>query len=134
PRSTLIPYTTLFRSATNKYRIATTHQDIVSDGKTQWIVLKDEEEIQVAEADNSNESISPANIFSFYTTGYKYVSAPSEQVAGTPLLVIELSPENAQSPYFKIKLRIRKTTHLIYDATVFDKSGVKYTYQLKNTK
>jgi len=119
---------------TGKYRITTNSQDIVSDGKTQWMVLKDEQEVQVTEADNSSGAISPATIFSFYTNGYKYVSAPNEQAGGIPLGVVELSPEDPQTPYFKIKLRINKSTNLIYDVTIFDKSGVKYTYTLKNTK
>src|SRR5690606_38347325 len=121
-------------TAAGKYRITTNNQDIISNGKTQWIVLKEEQEVQLTEADNSSENISPANIFSFYNHGYKYVSAPNEQAGGNQLLVVELSPEDTQNPYFKIKLRIHAATNLIYDATVFDKSGVKYTYLLKNTK
>lgn len=120
-------------TATNKYRITTSNQDILSDGKTQWIVLKEEQEVQITEANQEPGSISPANIFSFYNNGYKYISAPNEQVGGSQLVVVELSPEDVQNPYFKIKLRIVKSTNLIYDATIFDKSGAKYTYQLKNT-
>jgi len=121
-------------NTSGKYRVTTNNQDIISDGKTQWLVLKEEQEVQVTEADNSPGTISPANIFSFYNNGYKYVSAPNEQAGGNQLLVVELSPEDTQNPYFKIKLRINSATNLIYDATIFDKSGVKYTYLLKNTK
>ncbi len=125
--------TIFMENATRKYRITANNQDIISDGKTQWVVLKEEKEVQVTETDNSPGIISPANIFSFYNNGYKYVSAPNEQAGGNQLLVVELSPEDTQNPYFKIKLRINRSTNLIYDATVFDKSGVKYTYLLKNT-
>ena len=124
----------IMEPATHKYRITTGNQDMISDGKIQWVVLKEEKEVQVTEADHTGESISPANIFSFYNKGYKYVSAPDEQINGSQLAVIELSPEDTQNPYFKIKLRIRKSANLIYDATIFDKSGVKYTYVLKNMK
>lgn len=121
-------------AASGKYRITTNSQDIISDGKTQWMVLKEEQEVQVTEASNSTETISPANIFSFYNKGYKYVSAPDERVGATQLLVVELTPEDPQNPYFKIKLRINKATNLIYEATIFDKSGVKYIYTIKNTQ
>jgi len=120
-------------TTTGKYRITTDNQDIISDGETQWLILKEEGEVQVTEVDDSPEAISPANIFSFYNHGYKYVSAPNETANGQPLLVVELSPEDAQNPYFKIKLRILKSKNWIYDATIFDKSGVRYTYLLKNT-
>lgn len=119
--------------ATGKYRITTNSQDIISDGKTQWMVLKDEREVQVTEVDNSSQTISPSNIFSFYNEGYKYISAPDERANGSQLAVVELSPEDTQTPYFKIKLRINKSTNLIYDVTLFDKSGIKYSYALKNT-
>ncbi|RQP19386.1 MAG: outer membrane lipoprotein carrier protein LolA [Parapedobacter sp.] len=121
-------------AASGKYRITTNSQDIISDGKTQWMVLKEEQEVQITEADNSSETISPATIFSFYNKGYKYVSAPDERAGTTQLRVVELAPEDPQTPYFKIKLRINKATNLIHDAMLFDKSGVKYTYTIKNTK
>jgi len=117
-----------------KYHITTSSQDLISDGKTQWMILKDAQEVQVTDADNSSEAISPANIFSFYNKGYKYVSAPDERAGNTSLSVVELSPEDTRAPYFKIKLRINKANNLIYDATIFDKGGIKYTYTIKNTK
>ncbi|SKB27110.1 Outer membrane lipoprotein-sorting protein [Parapedobacter luteus] len=120
--------------AAGKYHIMTSGQDIISDGKTQWMVLKEEQEVQVTDVDQSGGSISPINIFSFYNSGYKYVSAPDERSGNIPLQVVELSPEDTSAPYFKIKLRINKTTNLIHDATIFDKSGIKYHYAIKNTK
>lgn len=117
-----------------KYHIRMGSQDLISDGKTQWVVLKDEREVQVTEVDNSSEAISPVNIFSFYNKGYKYVSAPDERAGNSQLSVVELTPENPRTPYFKIKLRINKATNLIHDATIFDKGGVKYAYALKDTK
>lgn len=120
-------------AAAGKYHIQMTDQVLISDGKSQWTVLKQEKEVQVTDADNSANSISPLNIFSFYQKGYKYVSAADERVGNTSLHVVELSPEQPRnSPYFKIKLRIDKTTNLIHDVTVFDKSSTRYTYSIKN--
>ena len=117
-----------------KYYITMNSQDLISDGKTQWMVLKEEEEVQITEVDHSSDAISPVNIFSFYKKGYKYVSAPNERVANNQLQVVELTPEDAHAPYFKIKLRVHARTHLINDVTVFDKSGNKYVYSIQNTK
>lgn len=126
--------TIYMEAAAGKYHISMNSQDLISDGKTQWTVLKEEQEIQVTEADNSSDAISPVNIFSFYNEGYKYVSAPDERAGNMQLHVVELSPEDARAPYFKIKLRIDKSSNLIQDATIFDKGGIKYTYTIKNTK
>ncbi len=126
--------TIYMQPATGKYHINTDNQDLISDGKTQWMVLKEEKEVQLTEVDNDSDAISPANIFSFYNNGYKYVAAADERVGNTQLHVVELTPEDTQAPYFKIKLRINKANHLIHDVTVFDKGGTRYSYTIKDTK
>lgn len=117
-----------------KYHITMSAQDLISDGKTQWTVLKEEGEVQVTDADQSSDAISPVNIFSFYNKGYKYVTAPNERVGNNQLQVVELTPENTRAPYFKIKLRVNERTYLINDVTIFDKGGNKYVYVIQNTK
>lgn len=123
--------TLYLQAAAGKYHIGMTDQVLISDGTTQWTVLKKEKEVQVMDADNSDQSISPANIFTFFNKGYKYVMADDERDGSTALHVIELSPEQVRnSPYFKIKLRINKTTNLIHDVTIFDKGSNLYTYKI----
>ncbi len=113
-----------------QYKIVLPEQDLISDGKSVWSVLKEDKEVQVSEADNSNESIGPNNIFTFYRSGFKYISMDDESVSGAgKLKVIELSPEDTKRNYFKIKLRINKNNH-IHDVTIFDKSGSRYTYTI----
>lgn len=126
--------TIYMETSAGKYHIVMNSQDLISDGKAQWMVLKEEKEVQITEADRSSDAISPVNIFSFYNTGYKYVSAPDERVGNSQLQVVELTPENTRAPYFKIKLRVTKQTHLISDVMIFDKGGNKYQYTIKNTK
>ncbi|WP_033564080.1 LolA family protein [Sphingobacterium sp. SYP-B4668] len=118
----------------NKYLIEMRAQQLISDGKTTWTILKEEGEVQINDADNSNDNINPSNIFSFYKSGFKYVSAPDETVGQTTLSVVDLSPIDTKKNYFKIKLRINKSTKQIYDATIFDKSGSRYTYTIKSLK
>lgn len=117
-----------------KYHIAMNDQDIISDGKTQWMILKDVNEVQITDVDHSSEAISPTNIFSFYKEGYKYVSSTDEQVGGRQLAVVELTPEDTNAPYFKIKLRVDKKTYQIHDVTIFDKGGNRFTYTIKSVK
>ncbi len=125
----------LMQAATNKYHISMAEQDLISDGKSQWTVLKDVKEVHVSDVDNSSQAISPTNIFSFFDSGYKYVSAADERDGGIALHVVELSPEEPRkSQYFKIKLRINKADNLIRDVTVFDKNGTRYTYEIQNFK
>jgi outer membrane lipoprotein-sorting protein len=118
----------------NKYLIEMKSQQLISDGKSTWTILKEEGEVQINDADNSNDNINPSNIFSFYKSGFKYVSVADERLGQALLHVVELSPIDTKKNYLKIKLRIHKSTKQIYDATVFDKSGSRYTYTIKSLK
>lgn len=117
-----------------KYHITMGSQDIISDGTTQWMVLKDVGEVQVTEVAPPTDAISPTNIFSFYKEGYKYVSAADERAGNKQLAVVELTPEDANAPYFKIKLRVDGSTYHIQDVTIFDKGGNRFVYTIKHTK
>lgn len=114
---------------TNKYRIKLQSQELISDGKSVWSVLTDDKEIQVSEADNSTNAIGPNNLFTFYKTGFKYVSGSNEKQGNETLNVVELSPIDQNSNYFKIKLRINPKNH-IHDVTIFDKGGNRYIYTI----
>ncbi|MDR0263628.1 MAG: outer membrane lipoprotein carrier protein LolA [Sphingobacterium sp.] len=114
----------------NKYHVSTKNQVLISDSKTQWNIMKAEKEVEVSETSNSTNEINPTNIFSFYTTGFKYAMANTEKAKGLTLSVVELSPVDSKKNYSKIKLRINKANNLIYDTTIIDKSGNRYIYTL----
>ncbi|WP_293956734.1 MULTISPECIES: outer membrane lipoprotein carrier protein LolA [unclassified Sphingobacterium] len=116
--------------ANNKYQVNTKNQVLISDAKTQWNIMKAEKEVEISEASNSTNEINATNIFSFYTTGFKYTLTNAEKVNGLTLNVVNLTPVDSKKNYSKIKLRINKATNLIYDTTIFDKSGNRYTYTL----
>lgn len=113
-----------------QYKIQLERQDLISDGKSTWSILKEEKEVQISEADNSTDAIGPNNIFTFYKTGFKYKSLADEQNKSEALKVIELTPIDATKNYAKIKLRVNRNSH-IHDVSIFDKSGAIYTYLIE---
>ncbi|WP_156309317.1 LolA family protein [Sphingobacterium endophyticum] len=114
----------------NQFKINLPAQDLISDGKSTWSVLKEDKEVQVSDADNSGQSIGPNNIFTFYKSGYKYGnSSTTSNGSDGKLTSIDLTPEDSKSNYSKIQVRINKNKH-IHDVTIFDKSGAKYTYTI----
>lgn len=116
----------------DRYKIDMPGQELISDGKNQWSVLKEEKEVQLSTVDHSATSISPANLFTFYNKGFKSILAEEEKMGNLRLKVVDLSPIDTKSPYFKIRLRINGTTKQIHDATIFDKSGSQFTYTITN--
>ena len=124
-----------FYKPKNQYAISLKDQEIISDGKSVWSIAKDIKEVQVTENENNGNTIGPNNLFTFYQKGYKYVLMPDEKITrqgkSEMAKVIELSPEDTKTNYFKIKLRINKNNH-IQDLTIFDKSSNQYTYTINS--
>jgi outer membrane lipoprotein-sorting protein len=127
--------TLISRSKNNKYRVtiyspdnASTEQEIISDGKNQWTYIKKDKEVELSDVDNSSESLNPAQIFTIYEKGYKYVYNGDEKIDGKSYQVIDLTPEDEKKPFFKIRLSIDKAKKQIYSAMIFDKNGSRYTY------
>jgi outer membrane lipoprotein-sorting protein len=134
---------TLFtKSKTNKFRVTLygpenaanpiIEQEIISDGKTQWTYLKKNNEVQVTNADNTEEAMNPAKIFTIYEHGYKYIYNGEKKENGIVYQEIDLTPENADKEFFKVRLTIDKLKKQIYSALIFDKNGNKYTITIRN--
>jgi len=107
-------------------------QEIISDGKTQWTYLKKDNEVQVNNADNSENGLNPAKIFTIYEQGYKYIYNGEKTVDGKLYQEIDLTPENTDKEFFKVRLTIDKLKKQIYSALIFDKNGNHYTYTVRN--
>lgn len=118
------------KSKLNKYNIAIANQQLISDGKVQWTYLKQDNEVQLSEIDNSSTALNPAQIFTIYEKGFKYVYLGESTISGRKYQNIELAPLQTRS-FSKIKLRIDKLNKQITNIVVNDKNGNVYTYFIK---
>lgn len=123
--------TLLVKASANKYKVVMTDQDMISDGKSQWTYLKKDKEVQVSVVDNSGDALNPAQIFTLYEKGFKYLFTGEKKVGAKVYQMIDLSPTDTQKSYFKIRLGIDKTAKQIANVLIFDKNGNKYTYDVK---
>jgi len=126
---------------TNKYKISLyspgaaktdVEQEIISDGKSQWSYNKSDKEVQLSNIDKSSAGFNPAQIFTIYEHGYKYLYTGEVKEGGKVYQVIDLTPEDDKITFFKVRLMIDKVKKIIYSALVFDKNGSKYNYVLKD--
>lgn len=123
---------TLFVKANaNKYKVVMTNQDLISDGKSQWTYLKNDQEVQVTNVDNSADAINPAKIFTVYEKGFKYQYTGDKKVGSKVYQMIDLSPTDAKKPFYKVRLSIDKAAKQIANVLIFDKNGNRYTYNVK---
>jgi outer membrane lipoprotein-sorting protein len=127
------------RSKTNKFRVTIYNpqnntvidQEIISDGKSQWTYIKKDNEVELSDIDHSSESLNPAQIFTIYEHGYKYIYTGDEKVDGKLCQMIDLTPEDEKATFFKVRLSIDKAKKQIYSALIFDKNGSRYTYTIR---
>ena len=129
--------TIITQPKTNKFKMALyapggkVEQEIISDGKTQWVYIQADKEVQINNVGKSTEGFNPADIFTIYEKGYKYLFTGTKKIGGKLYQEIELTAENANTNFFKIKLQVDKTKKQIYSAQIFDKNGNRYTYTIK---
>lgn len=114
-----------------KFRLKISGQEVITDGKTTWTYLKNENEVNISDADPDTQEMSPSQIYTMYKKGYKYTYVQQVQEGGEALDVIELSPENRQNDVFKVRLKVRKKDASIKSWQVYKKSGNQYTFFIK---
>ncbi|MBW6482142.1 MAG: outer membrane lipoprotein carrier protein LolA [Vicingaceae bacterium] len=113
-----------------KYYLSIKGQDVFSDGKSVYTLLKDAEEVQInAMPDEADEDvISPNTIFTLYEKGFKFKYVKEEN--GND--IINLYPNNPQDKSFhRVEVQINKTKGEIYKVTVYGKDGTDMSYTIK---
>lgn len=130
--------TLIAKSKANKYKMtiyspgdrSVTDEEIISDGKSQWTYTVKDKEADLNDVDHGEDNMNPAQIFTMYEHGYKYVYNGDEKIDGKLCQIIDLSPEDAKKPFFKVRLAIDKARKQIHSALIFDKNGSRYTYTI----
>jgi len=112
-----------------KYRLEFSEQIVICDGKTTWTYLKDANEVQINTVEESDDAITPQNIFSLSEKGHRSKLIREGEEKGKKVNVIELIPTE-QKQYYKVRLNIDKTTNELVSAVVFDRNGTTFTYEL----
>jgi len=71
-------------------------------------------------------------VFTIYEHGYKYIYNGEVKIKGRTYQEIDLTPEDINKSFFKVRLEIDKAKKQIYSALIFDKNGNRYTYTLRS--
>ena len=107
----------------NKFRLNLNQQLIISDDSTQWIFLKESNELQIMEYDSEDDMLSPNKLFTIYEKGYKsnYVETTESSH------IIDLFPiESNEFKNIQIQVDINKIQ--LKKIILFDKNGGSFSY------
>lgn len=118
----------------NKFKLTLAGREIVSDGKTVWIIMRKAEEVHKKTQAEFNEELGldPAKIFTIYEEGFKYQYLKEMKEGSKTLDVIDLFPlEPGKKNYSRIRLNIDKEKKRIVSSKSFGKDGNTYTLTIK---
>ena len=109
----------------NKFRLDLNQQIIISDDTTQWIYLKESNELQILEYDAQDDMLSPNKLFTIYEKGYKsqYIEEKDK------VHIIDLFPIES-SEFKNIQLQIDIDKIQIKKIILNDKNGGSFSYSI----
>ena len=110
-----------------KFRLELNQQIIISDDTTQWIYLKESNELQIMEYDSLDDMISPNKLFTIYEEGYKNSYVELKNESDITLHIIDLFPIESNA-FQKIQLQINSEKIQLHNIILFDKNGGSFTY------
>jgi outer membrane lipoprotein carrier protein len=114
-----------------KYRLTLNDRTIVSDGKSVWLYVPKNKEVQINNVDDETEEgtiTSPKDLFRAYEwENYVYALLNEFTEGGKVIQQIEFKPISKDSDFSKIRLTLDKKTLDVVRIKSFSKDGSRYT-------
>lgn len=123
----------------NKFRIEVAQAITWFDGKTQWIYVKDNEEVNVSNPTGAElQAISPSLLFSIYKQGYDLKYNGEKTMNGKSVYEVEMIAQNKKNELKQIIVQINKTNNTFAKIVLYDTNGMENTliinsYQTNST-
>ena len=114
------------------FKLTFGNQVIICDKKNVWTYLKDANEVQINTYNPSELEINPNEIFTMWETGYLYGYLGDQVINTKSVNAIELTPNDKNLPYFKVKLYIDKVTKNVIRMQTFYKNSTIVTFDIKS--
>ena len=96
------------------------------DGKTQWVLLKDANEVNISNPSPQELiTISPLALLNLYKTGYNLKKPMTKTIKGKELIQIEMSPIDKAQEFKKLTIALDKKTNSVTNVSFTTKDGIK---------
>jgi len=115
-----------------KYYIKLGDNEIYSDGETRWTYNTDMNEVYIDVAEDGEDALNPAEIYTVWETGFKQYYDNEIKENGRTLDVIKLVPTDPRDKTFHtIKVYIDRAKEEVAKIEILGKQGDNYTYKVK---
>lgn len=116
----------------SKFYLELPEQHVITDAKTQWTFMKDANEINITTYAPDKDEITPDKIYGIYERNYDYAYVEEITQGGQTYHIIDLKPREREAvSFFKIRLKIVKSSNSIKSWEIFEKNSNRYTYTIK---
>jgi outer membrane lipoprotein carrier protein len=117
----------------DKFKLVMNDQSIISDGKSTWVYLKKNNEVQINNTDkaDANGFLTPKELLNRYQKG-DFLYAITEKVTegGKVLTQVEFKPKDKNSEYSKLRVSIDAKNNTIESIKAFAKDGSRYSFNI----
>ena len=136
PGEDLVTQKGVLKQQGEKFRLDLDQQTIISNGETIWLYLKNNQEVQINDAEFDEEAaegfMSPQDLLKIYERGDMDYALVSEQPQnGRVVQQVEFKPlDRDGAEYSKLRMTVDKQTLDIVSVIAFAKDGSRYTFKL----
>lgn len=117
----------------NKFKIEIPDAITWFDGTTQWVYIKDTEEVNISNPTGEElQAISPSVLFSIYKKGFNLSYKGAKKANGKTVDEIELIPQKKGGEFTKIVVEVDQANNLFSKITVTDRSGLQNVVTIRN--
>ncbi|MCU0451762.1 MAG: outer membrane lipoprotein carrier protein LolA [Bernardetiaceae bacterium] len=113
-----------------KFRLKLPEQEIYNNQTTVWTYVEEDKEVTITDNDPDSGDLNPAEIYTMYKKGFKYVLVEEKKENNEVFELVDLTPDDKTVNYFKIRLMINKRTRELKSWQVFEKNGRRFTYTI----
>ncbi len=111
-----------------KFYLKMGDQEIINNGSTVWMYLKESNEVNISDYEPEQEAITPTNIYTIYKKGYKYSYVEQKKEGGQLYDVVDLTPENKNNQIYKIRMMVNRKDRSVKNFKTFEKNGNRSYY------
>jgi outer membrane lipoprotein-sorting protein len=117
----------------NKFKIEIPDAITWFDGTTQWVYIKDTEEVNISNPTSEElQGISPSMLFSIYKKGYSLAYKGEKKIGGKTIQEVELTPQKKNADIAKILVQVDKASNIFSKIILTDKVGTQNTLIINN--
>lgn len=110
----------------DKFRLEMDAMNIWFDGKTQWVLMKDIDEVNISNpTDSELASVSPLALLGIYKDGVTLNNPESKTINGEDVYVVEMTPTKKNIDFKAISVAVHKTKNILVEALLTMPDGSK---------